>query len=809
MLLDEFKPNHCIDCDLYKNCINPDMKPSGSIDASLYILGEYPFAKDDLMNKPLMGESGRLLKILLEYYKIDLSEVRYYNAVNCRPKDSEVPSDLQINSCRSKVLNDIKKTQPKVIVAMGNAALKSLFGKAEPGILGWRGLVVPFHELNCWVLPIFNPEKVVKDGLPENESRWTKDTNYTDTLKVFRDDLSIIPDLLKTPLPVNKPYYIKKLLKFDEVIAFFRMAEKEKFFTFDFETLGLKPYTKACILSCAFTFDGETAYSLPISYYEYKGTSKYWNSFQEETIIKELTNLLNNKNIKKQIHNLIFEKEWSHALLNIDLDNLEDSMLQHYILYNREKTNNLDFIAFAEFGVRWKVIPQSIMENLTKLPLNDLLEYNGQDVIWEYRLFKIQEKQLEKDKVLNEQYKEIIETAKTIAKIQFDGAVTNESSRENLIKVFQTERISIEKQLMSLDSVKSFFNNNGRNPSLRSPKDISTILFYIEQLEPSKKTKKGNKSIDKEVLTKYMERGSLFCEYLLKFREYAGGESKLLKAYTDCVFPDNKYHTNFYFVVTGRLNSNNINLQNLDKRKHPEIRQLICAPPGHVLLIYDFSQLEARILAALSNDRNFIEIIKNGYDIHLAKAIEIFGKEVIEKANKKQVKLYRFIAKNSFVFASFYGSKAKAIANRLGISEEFAQRLLDKLWSDFPAIKGWQDEQLKFYKKKGYIIIPPGRRRYAPLTTNQILNTPVQGGSASIVGRCTNILSKRAYRIVLNCHDELVFCVKEKDIKYADEEITEVMTAKHFDFMRDVPLEIEGTIGEDWYNTIPIKEVLG
>ncbi len=808
MIFEEFKEHSCEDCELHKNCRNVNIKPYGSDKASLYLLGEYPTDKEDLMNRLFVGETASLLKVLLDNLKINLTDIRYYNAVSCRPKKDENPTDIQIRACRTKVLEDVKKVKPKVIVAMGNIALKCLFEQSEPGIQGWHGLTVPFYDLNCWVVPVYNPEKVVKDGLPD-ERFWLTDTNYTDTLKVFRDDLRIIPELLDKNLPIVKDFEIKKLLKFEDVKAFFDKADKQPFITFDFETIGLKPYFDySCILSCAFSFDGITAYSLPIEYYPYGTTKKYWNQEQINNIKYRLKDLLCNNKIIKHVHNLTFEKEWCYGNLGIDIQNIEDSMLQHYILFNRESTHNLNFIAFANFGVRWKNYPDSIMSDLTKLSLDELLEYNGKDVIFEYRIYELQDKQLKKDKILYEQYKENVEIFKVVSKMQFDGAFTNETARQNLIKTFQDKRIDIEKQLAELDSVKKFQILKGRSPVLRSSIDIPTILFDIEKNVVAKKTKKGNASIDKEVLNQLKDQGNEFCDLLLQYREYAGNEGKLLKSYTDCVYPDNRYHTNFYPVTTGRFGSSAINLQNLDKRKHPEIRQLICALPGYVLMIYDFGQLEARILAALSNDRNFIEVIKNGYDIHLAKAKEIFGEDTIKNADKKQVKLYRFIAKNSFVFASFYGSKAKSTASRLGVTEEKAQQLLDKLWSDFPGIKSWQDELLKFYKKKRYVEIPPGRRRYAPLTTNQILNTPVQGASSSIVCKAMVALSKRGYHVVLNCHDELVFHVKEEDVKYANEEIVEAMTRQYFDFVRDVPLEVEGSIGYDWYNVFPIKEVI-
>ena len=200
-------------------------------------------------------------------------------------------------------------------------------------------------------------------------------------------------------------------------------------------------------------------------------------------------------------------------------------------------------------------------------------------------------------------------------------------------------------------------------------------------------------------------------------------------------------------------------------------------------------------------------MIKKSYDIHMDKAVEIWGQDVINNATKSAVKSMRYRAKNEFVFPSFYGSKPISTAKRLGISESKAEMLLEKLWSDFPEILEWQQGILKIYEKKRYVEIPPGRRRYAPLTTNEILNTPVQGGAASIVSKVMNKISRRGYWLYLNCHDELVFAVKEKEVKYAIEEIQGIMESKVYDFMGDTPLVVEGSIGFDWYEIFPIKEI--
>ncbi len=559
MAFAELVEKYCTQCNLSKNCHTPEMPPVGPMDSSVYVLGEWPNDRDDLIGKPFSGQAGEVLKTILDL-EIDSNKVRFNNSVNCRSVDNkniftdEGPSDLQINACRDKVISDIKKVNPKIIIAMGNAPLKTLFGRSEPGIFGWRGWQVPSHELNCWVVPTFPMKTILRDGISDNQYQWVKGTNHTDTLRVLREDLSVIPGLLNIPIPKIKPYKIQKLLKFDEVKSFFIYAWKQPFFMFDFETLGLKPYfDNSFILTCAFSFDGDIAYSMPISYFDRITKKKYWNEGQEEFILNNLSQLLIKEDSRKGIHNSVFEMEWSKAILGIDIKNIEDSMLQKYILDCREGTMKMDFLTFMNFGVSHKVYPDSIMSDLTQLPIDELLDYNGKDAIFEYRIFKKQEKQLSKDKVLQKVYEEQLETARTIAQIQFDGACTSEESRNKLLVEYKNTREILEKEILNLPSILEFKKRFGKVPTLKSnSKDIPIILFKIEELDPFKKTKKENFSVDKEVLSFYAEK-SKFCELLLKYREYSGLEGKILKSWTENVFPDQKYHTNFYPLETGRL----------------------------------------------------------------------------------------------------------------------------------------------------------------------------------------------------------------------------------------------------------------
>jgi len=160
-MFSELKSPFCTDCDLSKKCHTPEIKPIGPEKADIYILGESPSERDDLIGKSFSGQRGEILRTILEYLKIDSAKIRFGNAIQCKA-DKEGPTDIQINMCRKRVFADIKKAKPKVIIAMGNAAIKSLLNRSEPGVHGWRGDIIPLHELNCWVVPVFPMSKILK-----------------------------------------------------------------------------------------------------------------------------------------------------------------------------------------------------------------------------------------------------------------------------------------------------------------------------------------------------------------------------------------------------------------------------------------------------------------------------------------------------------------------------------------------------------------------------------------------------------------------------------------------------------------------
>lgn len=771
----------CKKCNLYKNDKHPCQKPSGSEKAEIYILTETP--------KDLRGEYGELIFENFKKFGYPIEKLRLNFATACDAKQRKVPTDKQIALCRDNVLLDIDKVKPKVIIAFGSCALKSIFenNKIEGGIQSLRGRNLMWREKNCWVIPTITPEKVIQLD------------NWNGSKRFFRDDIRKAIKYRDIQILIKPNFEIFTITDFEQICDILNEIKYASIFSFDIETSCQRPYQeKAKILSISFSIDGKTGFSFPISYREFDDKTK-----EKNKIISLIKEIMENSKSTKIIHNEIFEREWLKVLYDMNINGkVEDTMLQAYSIDCRSKTHNLEFQVWEHFGLFWKNETEKYKNNMEEAPLDLLLDRNAKDSVFTFLLCEKQNKIIkEKQKKLYEDF--LLPTSKTLTKMQIEGLLVNQDALKELIKNYTDKLTEIKEKLYSLPEIDEFKIKYGFIPKLNAnTKDLKTIFFEIKKLKPIKFTEKQNPSQDTEFLEYYAIQKDIFCELLLEYREYSGLLNKLQGQFTECIFNDGKYHPNFNltFTVSGRLSCGGPSLQNVDKQKHPEMRGIITVPDGYIIMSVDQSQLEARNIAMISKDKNFIEVIKKGYDIHQEKAQELFKNNLNGKS--------RFMAKNSFVFPSFYGASYKSCAKNMGLSEEHVKKVQNRLWQQFPEIKKWQKKVKDFYNKYGYIETVTGRIRLGPMSYNEMINHMIQGPSSDIILIAMNKLQEKDYKLVINVHDELVFYVKEDKIEHIYKEIKEIMEGVRFEWMLDVPLTVECKIGLNWYDLVPINDIL-
>lgn len=350
----------------------------------------------------------------------------------------------------------------------------------------------------------------------------------------------------------------------------------------------------------------------------------------------------------------------------------------------------------------------------------------------------------------------------------------------------------------------------GQPFNMGSPKQIGEILFNRLGLPVVKRTATGAPSTDEEVLEKLSADFPLPAK-ILEYRAL----SKLKSTYTDklplMVNPQTgRVHTTYAqaVAVTGRLSSNEPNLQNIPIRtaEGRRVREAFIAPPGHRIVSADYSQIELRIMAHISEDPGLLRAFQEGQDVHRATAAEVFGGGV-EAVTPEQRRYAKTIN-----FGLIYGMGAFGLAQSLGIEQKAAKDYIDRYFTRFAGVRTYMDDTKQFAKAKGYVETVFGRRLWLPEINSgngprrsgaerQAINAPMQGTAADLIKLAMIAVQqaldeqKKRTRIVMQVHDELVFEVPEDELDWVKSEVPTLMAGVA---ALKVPLLAEVGVGHNW-----------
>lgn len=800
-----FANNPCVLCKLDQKCKTPRMEPSGPKDAVFYVLGEAPGKEEDKAGYQFYEDApaGSVIRDVLNYLDIE-DACRFNNSVRCRPPKNRDPKISEILACRNSIIKDIQKVEPIVILALGNFAMLSLYPHRPTGITVLNGRVIPNWDLNCWVIPVYHPSFVLRNRYKDEESDYDI---------IFKRDIEKalnldVLELSGLPTPKQMKKGIKPILNWNDLNDFFEMLFEADRFAFDYETVDLRPFGgKAKIVSVSFCIDGKKSYAFPIDKHDAPWTEK-----QNKKIKKWLREIFVNKRTTKIAHNMKFEYEWTYAELGVEINGtLEDTQLLSYTYDERTskaiRAHSLDFVGLSLFGFEYKSMIEKYIKNMDAAPMIPMLDYGALDSKVTFLAEAEFKSRLDEEQIST--YRNFLaEEVPMLAKSQIKG-VKIDKKELSRFEIYTKKKIdAAEKKIGSLKLVSTFRKKHKKYPNLNSDRDVAEILYNILGLEAWKETKGRNVSTDAEVLESYARR-SKFCRFLLELREYRTLYTNRVKTFQKFMWADGRIHTNWNNtdVKTGRTSSSEPNLQNMDKRKHPEIRAIIVADEGYILLIFDYAQIEARNIAMASRCKAFCKAIREGYDIHADFAERLWGK----KEFKLDPKTYRQDSKNGLVFPSFYGAGPASISRNLDLSYEKILKTQKVLWKMFPGVRDWQEELFEFYYENLYVETLTKRRRHAPLTRNQILNSPIQGTASDfLVWSAKEIEKQLGYVPLLLVHDELVIQVPEdEDLFDICDDVSEIMTDLPEDIFPfiNVPVKVDCSVGYDWYNTIDLEEL--
>ncbi|MFL1894123.1 DNA polymerase I [Aquimarina sp. 2-A2] len=595
----------------------------------------------------------------------------------------------------------------------------------------------------------------------------------------------------------NTPHFYQSVAPGMATNLFVKNLLKQTQVCFDTETTGLNPLS-AELVGIAFSWESGKGFYIPFPE----------DRQEAQKLIEILRPFFESEDIVKIGQNLKYDIKVLHKYDIQVHGQLFDTMLAHYLI-NPDMRHNMDVLSEAYLNYT----PVSITDLIGKkgknqrsfrsVPVEKQTEYAVEDADITFQLKEHFAPELEEAKTLSLFNDIEIPLLRVLASMEIEGINLDEEFLNSLSQELDNDIKLLEE---------SIYKKAGEEFNIASPKQLGIILFEkLKLVEKPKKTKTGQYSTAEDVLS-YLAKDHDIIQNILEYR----GLSKLKSTYVDAlptqVDPTTKHvHTDYMQTVaaTGRLSSNNPNLQNIPIRteRGRQVRKaFIPRSEEYTLLAADYSQIELRIIAALSEETTMIDAFKNGEDIHASTAAKVFNVP-LEEVTREQ----RSNAK-TVNFGIIYGVSAFGLSNQTDLSRSEAKELIDTYYKTYPKLRNYMSEQVDFARENGYVQTVLGRRRYLKdinsrnavvrgAAERNAVNAPIQGSAADIIKiAMINIYNKLTQgnfktKMLLQVHDELVFDVYKPEL----EEIqTLIKTEMESAYTLSVPLDVDLGLGDNW-----------
>ena len=578
---------------------------------------------------------------------------------------------------------------------------------------------------------------------------------------------------------------------------FLKNVMKQTSVCFDTETTGLDPLS-AELVGIAFSWEATKGFYLPFP--EKKE--------EAQELIEQLRPFFESETIEKVGQNLKYDIKVLDKYTIKVKGRFFDTMIAHYLI-NPDMRHNMDVLAETYLNYT----PVSITEligkkgknqlNMRDVPLEKQTEYAVEDADITFQLaqhFSPELVEAKTDKLFNDIE---IPLLHVLADMELEGINLDKEFLNSLSEDLDNDIKNLEK---------SIYKEAGEEFNIGSPKQLGEILFdKMKLVAKPKKTRTGQYSTAEDTLS-YLAKDHEIIQQVLDYRGLSKLKSTYIDALPEQIEPSTgRVHTDYMQTVaaTGRLSSNNPNLQNIPIRteRGRQVRKaFVPRDENYTLLAADYSQIELRIIAALSEETTMIEAFKNGEDIHASTASKVFNVPIDEvtreqRSNAKTVN-----------FGIIYGVSAFGLSNQTDLSRTESKELIDTYYKTYPKLRNYMSEQVDFARENGYVQTVLGRRRYLKDIngSNQVVrgaaernavNAPIQGSAADIIKiAMINIhkkLSEGNYKskMLLQVHDELVFDIHKSELEELKPLIKSEMENA---YKLSVPLDVELGIGDNW-----------
>ena len=572
---------------------------------------------------------------------------------------------------------------------------------------------------------------------------------------------------------------------------------RQKSVCFDTETTGLDAIN-ASLVGIAFSWQAGTGYYVPIAEDE----------AQRNETLKDLAPFFANETIEKVGQNLKYDIKVMHQHGIAVKGPLFDTMLAHYII-NPDMRHNMDILAETYLNYRPKPISDLIGKkgknqgSMRDVPLDQQTEYAAEDADITWQLKQHFEQELGKNEQRDLLNKVELPLVRVLAAMELAGISLDVPYLNNMATQLEHEAQQLAQRI---------FDQAGETFNLASPKQLGPVLFdKLKLVDKPKKTKTGQYSTAEEVLSTLAKNHSIVAD-ILEWRSV----QKLNNTYVSALPQEVNTHSNRVHTVynqavaaTGRLSSNHPNLQNIPIRtpRGQQVRKAFVAKDNQrVLMAADYSQIELRIIASLSEDPSMVAAFNNNEDIHAATAAKVFGVplEEVSREQRSQAKTVNF--------GIIYGVSAFGLSNQTTLSRSEAKALIETYYENYPNLKSYISEQVDFAREQGYVATVLGRRRYLKdinsrnaivrgAAERNAVNAPIQGSAADIIKiamlRIYDKMREQQFKaqMLLQVHDELVFECPQSEL---DALTKLVKTEMENAYKLHVPLTVDVGVGHNW-----------
>ena len=630
--------------------------------------------------------------------------------------------------------------------------------------------------------------------------RWVAELDQAPSVETASDTLNT-DGQVAVPVASNLVADYTTVLDKETFAVWFEKIQNAELTAFDTETTSLN-YMAAELVGVSFSVEAGVAAYVPFAH-DYEGAPE---QLDRDWVLEQLKPWLEDDSKAKVGQHLKYD---ANVLNNykITLRGIAyDTMLESYVYNSVSSRHDMDTLAkkfldhtcvsFEDLAGKGKK-----QKTFNEIDLEQAAFYAAEDADITLRLHQAIWPQVEKTPELVSIFKDIeCPLVPVLAKMEQTGALIDPD-------LLHAQSAEIAGKLQELE-IKAH-EHAGESFNLSSPKQLQVILFEKQGLPVIKKTPKGQPSTAEPILQELAQDHEL-PRLIMEHRTL----SKLKSTYTDklpeMIQKTGRIHTSYHQAITatGRLSSTDPNLQNIPIRSAEgrRIRQAFVAPTGYKLLAADYSQVELRIMAHLSQDKGLLDAFTRDADVHKATAAEVFEVSLDEVTTEQRRRA------KAINFGLIYGMSAFGLAKQLGISRPEAAKYIQRYFERYPGVQQYMENTREGAKEKGFVETIYGRRLYLPdiraknammrqAAERTAINAPMQGSAADIIKRAMIKMhdwladTDLDVKMIMQVHDELIFEVAEKDLDAAQEKIVDIMQNSS---KIDVPLLVEAGIGDNW-----------